>query len=281
MFRRIGLGLVVVAAGALGLSKFAPGLWTHVDRKLAQVAGWTEDARQNDPEGFLNHVEQKLRGDREAMEQSRRELAAETGRLAEVLREQEALQADAQRLAQEFRDQYQEAAAEDGFPIEVRGAAYTEAQAKAQVSLLLAQAQGFAENLAKLRKAKDDAESQIQTYVVKLEATEAQLAMLPAQRELLRARRLSSAGEQLLAQLDELFDENARVIQGNPVRSVQELLAASPDGGKKPASEEAVAAFLAEQRPTPPVATVPASPRPSKSKTKKPGQPNTPIFQQS
>lgn len=280
MLKRIVMLLVVVAAGALGLYKFAPGLWTQVDRTLSQVAGWTEDARKNDPEGFINHLEQKLRGDREAMEKSRRELTAEAGRLAEVLREQEALRANAQRLAEEFRDKYQEAEAQDRFPIEVRGAAYTEAQAKSQVSLLLAQAQGFDENLAKLQKAKEDAESQIQTYVVKLEATEAQLAMLPAKRELLRARRLSSEGEQLLAQLDELFDENARAIEANPVRSVQELLAASPDGNKKPANEEAVAAFLAAKRPATPVATVQDQSRPTRAK-KKSGKPSKPIFQQS
>ena len=253
-----------------------------MDRKLSQVAGWTEEARKNDPEGFVNHLEEKLRGDRDVMEKGRRELAAESGRLADVLHQQEALGADAQRLAEEFRDKYQEAAAQDRFPIEVRGAAYTEAQAKAQVSLLLAQAQGFDENLAKLRKAKADAESQIQTYVVKLEATEAQLAMLPAKRELLRARRLSSEGEQLLAQLDDLFGDNAQAIQGNPVRSVQELLAASPNAGQKPANEEAVVAFLAEKRPMEPSAASQQESAPSDAANRgKSKKANKPIFQQS
>jgi hypothetical protein len=127
-------------------------------------------------------------------------------------------------LAEEFRDKYQEAQAQGRFPIEVRGAAYPEVQAKAQVSLLLAQAQGFEENLARLRKTQEDSESQIPTHVVKVETTEAQLAMLPTKWELLRARQLSAEGQQLLAQLDGLFDTYPRAIQGNPVRSVQEQL---------------------------------------------------------
>jgi hypothetical protein len=117
---------------------------------------------------------------------------------------------------------------------------------------------------------------------VKREATEAQLAMLPAKRELLRARRLSSEGEQLLAQLDQLFDENARAIQDNPVRSVQELLAASPNASKQPANEDAVVAFLAEQRPTKPHTVARQEPVPNdttkRSKSKKAQKP---IFQQS
>ena len=135
MLKRMAMGLVMVAVGALGICRFAPGVWTQLDRQLSQVAGWTEEARKNNPDGFVSHLEQKLRGDREVMEKSRRELAAEASRLAEVLHKQDALRADAQRLAEEFRDKYQEAVDRDRFPIEVRGAAYAEAQAKSQVSL--------------------------------------------------------------------------------------------------------------------------------------------------
>lgn len=54
-------------------------------------------------------------------------------------REQSALAEQARRLAEQFRDVYQTAQADGRFPVEVRGAAYTQSQVHSQVSMLLAQ----------------------------------------------------------------------------------------------------------------------------------------------
>ena len=48
-----------------------------------------------------------------------------------------------------------------GFPIEVRGAAYTRHDAESQVSMLLAEAEGYDESVRELTKVKEEAEAQM------------------------------------------------------------------------------------------------------------------------
>ena len=112
------------------------------------------------------------------------------------------------------------------FPIEVRGAAYTDEQAKSQVSLLLAERDGYDQSVRELKEVQDTAERQMESLAVRINATDSQLTGLSAKRELLRARQLSDEGRRLLAQVDQLLDGNAQLIEGNPVHTVRELLAA-------------------------------------------------------
>jgi hypothetical protein len=44
MLKRAAMGLAMVAIGVLGIYKFAPGVWTQVDRTLSQVAGWFQQS---------------------------------------------------------------------------------------------------------------------------------------------------------------------------------------------------------------------------------------------
>lgn len=124
------------------------------------------------------------------------------------------------------------------------GAAYTEGQARSQVSMLLAEAEGYQTSLADLRKVKRQAEEQMKALAVKISASESQLAALSTQRELLRARQLTAEGEQLLAQVDDLMTGNTRLIEGNPVRTVRELLETAPTQSGKRTSNSRVDAFL-------------------------------------
>jgi hypothetical protein len=63
---------------------------------------------------------------------------------------------------------------------------------------------------------------------------------------MLRARQLTAAGEKLLAQVDQLLDQNSRALADNPVRTVRELLRASEEPSGIRATESAVDAFLAQ-----------------------------------
>ena len=100
----------------------------------------------------------------------------------------------AQTLAEEFRAEYQEALANDAFPIAVRGEAYTEAQVKSQVSLLLAEAEGYSESLAEIECVQAEAEQKMEELAVRIGQTESQLVALATKRELLRVRRPDDGG---------------------------------------------------------------------------------------
>ena len=245
MIRRMFLGflVVVVLAGAAGVAN--PALRTQVYRQWYAVRGWTEEARRKDPVGFALYAERRLKDDLKVMKETRRELAAEVGQLSQEKREQQALSDQARQLAEDFRAKYQSASTDGGFPIEVRNAAYTEPEAKAQVSMLLAEAEGYEQALGELTAVREDAESKLEELVVGINATETQLAALSTKRELLRARQLTSEGEQLLAQVDELMTGNTQLIEGNPVRPLRELLDAPVAKPQNTASQQRVEQFLA------------------------------------
>jgi len=279
-----GLVLVGLAAAAIAAS---PALRARVSQQWAALCGWTKEAREADPVGFASYAEGRLKRDLEMMEKTRRELAAEVGQLSQTIREQQALGDQARQLAEEFRTEYQLASTDGGFPIEVRNAAYTEGQAKSQVSMLLAEAEGYEQSLGQLTKVRKEAESKIEELVVRINATETQLATLSTKRQLLRARQLTAEGEQLLAQVDDLMTGNTQVIEGNPVRTVRELLDTPVAKPQKTASQQKVEEFLAAKpvigTDHSPVSTQQASshPRPAKAKNRPKRTTTTkPIFQQ-
>jgi len=158
------------------------------------------------------------------MAQTRGDLVAVLDKLDGKIREQQALLAYAEQFADEFRTAAQDAA----YPVTVRGAAYTEDALVRQVSLLLAEAEGYKAGIDRLEAIRQQARAKYEELTVRLNRTESQLAALPAQRELLRVRKLSEDGEQLVAQVDELMQGNRRAIVADAVRSVQELLAGGP-----------------------------------------------------
>ena len=293
MFKRLVGAVVVLVAVSVAAVVFSPALRAQVSDQWARLGGWTEDARQADPVGFTTYAERKLQRDLEVMQRTRRELAAELGQLANKLREQQGLGDQARQLADEFRAGYQQASVSGSFPIAVRGAAYTKVQAESQVSMLLAEADGYEAATNALKEVQQEAGSQTEALAVRINATEAQLAALSTKRELLRARQLSEEGKQLLAQVDELLSGNAKLIEGNPVRTVRELLDGPVERSEKTASEKRVGDFLAAkprasqeatiQVVVPAVATEQVSVEKSSAKPKKRAKrsnPSKPIFQQ-
>jgi hypothetical protein len=79
---------------------------------------------------------------------------------------------------------------------------------------------------------------------VRINRTETQRAALATKRELLRARQLTTAGEQLLAQVDELMTGNRQAIDANPVGTVRELLARGSSKPSGRATDSKVESFL-------------------------------------
>lgn len=245
MFKRTICLVVVLGIAAAAAWGYCPGLRTKMTQAWNAQTGWTEAARQADPAGFVAHAEAKMKQDLSAMQKARRELTAEVGSLARKTREQTAMATQAGTLAEEFRAEYQAAKANDSFPIEVRGEAYTETQVRTQVSLLLAEAEGYGQSLAEIDSVQSEAEQRMEELAVRIGKTESQMAALSTKRELLRVRKLTIEGEELLAQVDELMTGNTQAIAGNPIRTVRELAAAehAKPTGRAPNSK--VEEFLA------------------------------------
>lgn len=238
------LGLLLVGMG-VGAYSASPALRAKVSRESRSLLGWTDAARQADPEGFTTYVERRLEEDLGKLNSTRRELAMEVGTLAKKEKEQRELLGHAEQFAAEFRGVYQDAEGSQTFSVSVRNAEYSEQEVVRQVSLLLAEAEGYRQSLDKLEEVRGQAEQRLEELTVRISTTESQLAATATQRGLLRARVLTDEGEMLVAQVDELLDENSTVIHGNPVRSVRELLASSQASSQRSPSLEVARSYLA------------------------------------
>lgn len=246
MFKALGTILVILAVAVGVTVALSPAVRVTALAQWAEWFGWNQETIERDPVGFTRHAERQLTRDRDQLQQTRRELAAEVGQLAREIRQQQALHDQTVRLADEFRAEYREAAANGGFPITVRNAAYTRDQAESQVSMVLAEMAGYEQSLQRLRDVQRQAERELEKLTVQINRNETQLAVIATQRPMLAAQQLSDDGEQLVAQLDALLSSNARVIEDNPVRSVRELVAATSSPSADETRRQVVADFLAE-----------------------------------
>ncbi len=260
MVTRLATGTVILLVVVTAASMCSPVVRGRLSSYWEKYGAWNEEARRADPIGFAKYASGKLAADLEVMQHTRRELSAEIGQLSAKLRNQQAFRDQAQQLAEEFRGKYQAAVQKASFPIQVRSASYTQQQAKSQVSMILAELAGHQSATARLEKVKKQAETQLEALAMRINASESQLAALSVQQEMLRAQQLSDEGEKLLAQVDQLLDDNSRALEENPVRTVRELLGASDNATGKQANEEAVDAFLAQKVTPCPHAVVAAQP---------------------
>ena len=235
---------VIAFAALVGLYRASPAMRATVETQSREWLGWTEEARRADPVGFTNYVERKLKADTATFQTSRVELAKGLDQLSGKLKEQEAYRDQARKLADEFRGAFQSARQGSSFPTTIRNAAYSEEQLVAQVSLLLAEVDGFDGTVRRLNQIRQQAATRMQEIVVRQNATEAQLAAISAQRGLLRASQLTTEGEALIAQVEELLEVNHTTLRNNPVRPLAELLSDSTPAAPGGASLEAARKFL-------------------------------------
>lgn len=241
-----------VAAGVLALAALAgiyqtsPSLRAAVAAQGREWLGWTEAARRADPIGFTNHVEHRLKADVGTLQRCRQELLVGADELGGKLAQQIAYRDQARKLTEEFRAAYQSAQQSGTFPVQIRNASYGDEQLVAQVSLLLAETEGFDATVGRLEKIRQQAGTRLQEIVVRLNATEAQLAAIAAQRGLLRARELTTEGESLIAQVDELLEVNHTVLSHNPVRPLAELLSSADPVAPVSGSLDKARQYLAE-----------------------------------
>ncbi len=240
----LGIGIVTAAVSGLIYGYF-PGLRVPIERFITERVGWTEEARQQDPVGYLTFVMRRLEKDLADLTAARKELLSQIAHISRKIHEQEAFFYHAQRLAHMFRSEYQLAQRSNNFPMVVHGATYSAEEATHQIALLLAEAAGYRESVDRLRGVREEAERQLQTITVRLNRTEAEIAALSAERQICQVREIVNRQGELLARVQSLFDDNKKILMSHPVRTVRELLAAAESHPKPQTPWEDVEAFLA------------------------------------
>jgi len=239
------VGLVVVVAIGVAAWRLLPGLRTKARDVYGKHGGWTEEARRDDPVGFLEYAERKLTRDLAALNTSRGDLAQATQRIAAEQAKTEGLVASATTLGESFRAAYKAAEAAKAWPVEVSGASYSREQLVQQVRLILMQKGNYEQIIGEFKKAADAAKKKAEQLVGQVNRTKATLAILPAKKEIARVNKLTEGIDDVLAKVNDLLGENEDVLSASPIRTVEELAAAKPTTATPAAKLDAdVKAFL-------------------------------------
>ena len=234
------IAIAVVLLGWLAWTKL-PGLRTKVSGKVDEYGGWTEEARRDDPVGFLTYAEEKLASDIEAFRKSREALAATRSNAEAEKKKNEGLLTSADELAAKFRAAFQASEAAGSWPVDVQGASYDREALIEQVESILGERATYAKVVGIYGDVITSAEEQRKELRDRIQSSEATLVELRAQKELVRVDNLTAEADELLAQVDALIDGNRDTLVAlDEPRSVEALLAASREESEPTTSSSAL-----------------------------------------
>lgn len=212
--------VAIVIAGLLYC--FSPSIRTGIGKGFDKVTKWTEEAIKKDPIGYYNYVEGRLTADQEKLNETLKNLRIAVGDLSKRNSDKRKLLEKGKEYETEFVDALIEA--NNKFPVTVRGKEYSESQLRAQGDLIVAQNVGLTNSITAIESALVDSNKKIQELIVNKEKTETELSMLKTKKEIFKANKLTAEGLAMVAQIDEILQSNVTLIEGNPVRSIDELI---------------------------------------------------------
>lgn len=235
--------IVVLLLAGLGLYFFSPWFKTKVDDTISGMREWDAEARRKNPVGFIDYASKRLEDTVGKFEDTRTQLSAAQKRLSKVKDQNEASKAFAEKTLADFKAAYKEATTGGkGWPIKVVDRDYKEGELKTQVGLTLKER----DNFAKMAKAAEGAVAKAQRshddIVLRISESKTQISMLRTQREILVASKFSAEADKLLAQVQEVLDENDAASERSSVRTVEEMMRDAGEGTA--ASNPNVDAFL-------------------------------------
>ena len=236
----IGFALAIVIGFVLWHQ--LPGLRTRIQGTFDKAATWSEEARQKDPLGFIDYAEGRLQKHLASLKSGRSNIRSGVERIAAETERNQSLLAKAEELGSVFRTAFVAAENSKNFPVAVAGSPYSRPELIEQVRLVLLQRGNYDSAITGLAAAKVAAQNADIKLLRQLTVTQAALAALPAKKEIVRVNQLAGEVQTLLAQIDALIDENETVLEGTPVRTVEELLGSVES--TQPSDDVDVMAFL-------------------------------------
>lgn len=239
--------LIAVIALAAGAYFLLPGFRAKVDSQLDKVGGWNEEARRHDPVGFIDFSIAKLETNIGKFNEVKGSLAVAKAKLAKLHEDNQSKLAFAGKQLDEFKAAFKKATgsapeAGSGWPIEIAGKSYGEADLKQQVNLLLNQRGSFESVLKQTQSGLDATTKREMEIVGRVTESKAKLDLLKTQRELVKVAKLTADTEKLMGEVHDVLVENEALSAENPVRTVEELMKQAEAGSST--SNANVDAFL-------------------------------------
>lgn len=229
---------VVVLGGYLAWNNL-PGLRDQVTKAANKYGGWTEEARKNDPVGFIEHATEQLQKDIEGFEEAKAALVSSKKKSEAKVEEYRDEQADAKNLANAIKEQFKTAEESGSWPITIGGDTYERAQAINLVNNLLMTQKNAGARMADYEKVLATIDAKSADLTARISESKFNVEKLESQKELVKVDNLSAEADALLAKVNDLVEGNSKVAE-EPAQTYEELVEKLSKQAK--ADEEASAA---------------------------------------
>ena len=221
-----------------------PGLVSRAGDVAESVVGWTDQARKDDPVGYIEYAEGELTTNLDRFREARGKLDMAGELAAQKLEEYGGLHLASIELSEIVRETFQAAEGDTsgaGFPVMLQGKEYGREQLITQAQKILHERDLYADATSRFEGIIVDLEFEADNLETRIHTTEARLQELKVKKDIVAIQQITAEVDDLFAKIDELLGENRDAIEdiNDPVRSVEELLqaAGSADQDADPTSD--------------------------------------------
>lgn len=225
-------GLLVLVLILGGIAWFAsPAFRGKVQKEYRERAGWTEEARRENPIEYINYAMETLKKDVEKLKSVQTEFARARTKLDEELKERQGKVQKAAFYLEGFKAKYNEAKEKNSFPVVVEDHKYTEQELVQQIKLTLAEKKANEQVVTQMDAALKNQEEKRNVLAMRITESQAKLSLLDSQKVMLQADKLSSAGAEILKNVNDVLVENANVKDESPIRTLDDIAKGTAQGG--------------------------------------------------
>lgn len=226
-------GLLVLVLILAGVAWFAsPAFRGKVQKEYRERAGWTEEARRENPIEYINYAMATLKADVEKLKGVQTEFARARTKLDEELKERQGKVQKAAFYLEGFKAKYNEAKEKNGgFPVVVEDHKYTEQELIQQIKLTLSEKKANEQVVAQMETALKSQEEKRNLLAMRITESQSKLSLLDSQKVMLQADKLSAAGAEILKNVNDVLVENANAKDESPIRTLDDIAKGSSQGG--------------------------------------------------
>lgn len=233
-----GVILLVVAKDRI------PGLVTKAKSAAESYVGWTDEARKDDPVGYIEYAEEQLQANLEAFKSARGKFRESKAQANAELKKFTTLHLAAIELSEQARDRFQAAEkATDGtgYPVLLQGEEYGRDDLIAQVKKILTQRDTYSGAVDKFQGIIANVEKEDDQLDERIFQIETKLQELEINKKVVEIQKVTAEVDELFAKVDALLGENQETLEqiDGPVRSVEELLRDAAEESAPDASQKA------------------------------------------
>jgi hypothetical protein len=221
--RLLGLVFAILLIGGAAYY-FIPGFRAKVHEKWDKHGGWTDEARRDDPVGFIKHSIETLQANIDKFDNIRIDLRTGKSTLEKAAQENDAKLRFAENQLVEFKNAYKTAKESGKWPVSIAGRPYSEAELKSQVELMLSEKATFTNVAGDLTTNIKDIEGKEFELVNRITDSKAKLSQLKTQEQIVKANKLTAESEKILAEVNDVLVRNDAVNTKVAIRTTEEIM---------------------------------------------------------